>query len=1372
MRANCKNGGSGKEQSASQFRRGKGAQSKTLTGGERIIKMTETAHSTKTLRLFDAARGISGDYLRDVVVPFAFFLLLRWAEDEQREESAIAAFEDRDYQPQIPDEFSWSQIQFIYTSDYESENFRHFFRHVVSYFRHNISGAEGAARIIAQAAQAIDAEHFDRQPNTRLLREICRTIDEFSTRAFHNEMPEFFDRLVSEAVKQTRFAGEFYSPPNITELMLEIAEPKPGEKIYDPCFGTANFLAGAGKRMLNAAADSPAAWEQVKTNGIYGIELNPTAFLIGLTRTILAGISQPNLVLGNALERNGAEARPKFDIILAAPPIGSHSSHRRLFNHFPIKAHSLENFFVQHIAAHLAPNGRAIVAMPEGFLFRGGADFRLRKYLLENFCVEGIISLPEGSFAPFTMVKPNLVVFKRGRPAHNVWFQQIEAVPQKIGDKSVIFDAQEEARIFKRRQQPVKKDSPLYAKAKLNSWSAQPEFDGWTEKIKSASAEDRLWKISVATLEAKEFDLSVKKPEVNKVKIYIKRLQEKFPQLEVVKLKDLSAAEIISGVSYTRQNTDDRPADTSVPLIRVTELSSSGEIKTPSRFVSEHLLRRSVHKRLKTGDIILSTQGTIGKVGRVTEAIDGAIPAHGITIIRLRNEQINPVYFMNLLQFPAYQAWLKSESVGATIMNLPIKRLEELPIPVISSDLQQKIAAVYLEEGKPIDILEYLGNLEDVLEIEVLFLGDSLLDQLINTGFDEENLEFEIQELAEKLNDWTADIKIKNDLFLQPLKQLKNIAQKLADSFSLPEDIVRFGFLQIILDDIEKFKQNEIIRNSLAEQRRKVTGWSVPTSLLKLALAIQKVIPQQSRKLLYKGNIDISVEPSIAVLYEDTEFTVKVTNNYPLPVRDFVIEVGEDPDDSWSTKINLEPKKTEEIFLLGTPEETEFDTLPIKWRAIQFDDTIIDGEYVHRFQVVLNKTSSDQVKFGENPYIVGSPLQPDKNQQMFFGRQEIINEIKRTLRSRGESTVLLMEGNRRAGKTSILNQLQQPEILPNWVPVYFSMQEAEGSTQGNGISTEEIFYTLTKKIVLALHRLGYEFEVIGVGRITTDLSSLKLKSVLREKMRPEFEKGKPFELLDAQIEELQKVVGEKRILLMLDEFDKVHEGIQSGVTSSIVPENLRALLHKHSHISAILTGAKRIKRLRENYFSALYGLGIPIEVNALDENSARRLITEPVEDRLLFQTDAREKIIGLTKCQPYLIQSLCSRIFDECAETKERVVTQKIVETATETMTADNEHFKTLFEFIPTLRGRYIACLINDLEKSADRITFDLVSEKLLEAGIQHKPKELDEDLKSLRELDVLELENNSYRIKLPLFGKWLEKNEDIISVQKQAAEE
>ena len=107
-----------------------------------------------------------------------------------------------------------------------------------------------------------------------------------------------------------------------------------------------------------------------------------------------------------------------------------------------------------------------------------------------------------------------------------------------------------------------------------------------------------------------------------------------------------------------------------------------------------------------------------------------------------------------------------------------------------------------------------------------------------------------------------------------------------------------------------------------------------------------------------------------------------------------------------------------------------------------------------------------------------------------------------------------------------------------------------------------------------------------------------------------------------------------RIVWLLDEFDKLQDGIDSGITSPQVPENLRFLLQSDSRLTAILTSMKRFRRIREEYFSALYGLGTPFDVTSLSEEDAKSLVVSPVKGQLSYAPSAVTRLVQLVGRQP------------------------------------------------------------------------------------------------------------------------------------------
>jgi len=254
---------------------------------------------------------------------------------------------------------------------------------------------------------------------------------------------------------------------------------------------------------------------------------------------------------------------------------------------------------------------------------------------------------------------------------------------------------------------------------------------------------------------------------------------------------------------------------------------------------------------------------------------------------------------------------------------------------------------------------------------------------------------------------------------------------------------------------------------------------------------------------------------------------------------------------------------------------------------------------------------------------------------------------------------------------------------------------------------------------------------------------------------------------------------------MLDEFDKLQEGIDNGVTSPQVPENIRFLIQSYPKFSAILTGSRRLKRLREEYWSALYGLGTSIPVTALDVASARRVVTEPVRDKLSYSNEAIERVVDITARQPYLMQCLCNRVFAYAVQTKARSITLGVINEVATSLVRDNEHFASLWDYAGLgpetgrRRRQLILMLCARSFKQGTHTSFTTLHEQLTQSGIEASDEALDVDLTYLRELELIdlagELGDGHYRLAIPLMADWIEQQHDadvLISRARAEAEE
>ena len=371
---------------------------------------------------------------RDYVEQLAWLFFLKAfdeAEDQREEE---AEFGDEMYRRRLNGEYRWTSwasrtdrpdemLRFVdgdlwshlrnfgiveeageFDADPVGEQFRRIFSSVRNHSRRGAS--------FARVVQQVDRLHFSNRTDVIVLSEL------------------YEDLLKRVAADSPGYAGEFYTQRHIIRAMVEVVRPKVGERIYDPCFGTGGFLAGAGEYVRRTAGTlSGADLETLRRESFFGVELKPLTYLLGVMNLILHGIESANLELGNTLERHRANvsAKHRYHVILSNPPYGGKLA-RELQTNFTIRSGATEILFLQHIMANLVTGGRAAVIIPEGVLFRGGPDAKVRERLLGEFDVHTILSLPAGCFLPYTGVKTNVLFFDRrddGRGTEAIWYYEL-----------------------------------------------------------------------------------------------------------------------------------------------------------------------------------------------------------------------------------------------------------------------------------------------------------------------------------------------------------------------------------------------------------------------------------------------------------------------------------------------------------------------------------------------------------------------------------------------------------------------------------------------------------------------------------------------------------------------------------------------------------------------------------------------------------------------------------------------------------------------------------------------------------------------------------------------------------------------------------
>ena len=253
-----------------------------------------------------------------------------------------------------------------------------------------------------------------RDPET--LRAFLKTIDEF-TYDHSERLGDAFEYLLSVLGSQGD-AGQFRTPRHIIDFIVGILEPKKGETVLDPACGTSGFLISSYKHILAANTDPQGASTLTPDDkgrlaaNFKGYDISPDMVRLSLVNMYLHGFTDPHIFEYDTLtseERWNEYA----DVILANPPFMSPKGGIRPHNRFSVKSKRSEVLFVDYMAEHLMPSGRAGIIVPEGIIFQSQNAYKqLRKMLVEE-CLVAVVSLPAGVFQPYSGVKTSILILDK-----------------------------------------------------------------------------------------------------------------------------------------------------------------------------------------------------------------------------------------------------------------------------------------------------------------------------------------------------------------------------------------------------------------------------------------------------------------------------------------------------------------------------------------------------------------------------------------------------------------------------------------------------------------------------------------------------------------------------------------------------------------------------------------------------------------------------------------------------------------------------------------------------------------------------------------------------------------------------------------------
>lgn len=351
---------------------------------------------------------------------------------------------------------------------------------------------------------------YNYMKNGVLIRQVINVIDkiDFGSYDERHSFNDIYETILKD-LQSAGNSGEYYTPRAVTEFIVEMLDPKVGERFADFACGTGGFLTCALEHMKKQPDYKRTGGEEAVFNGIIGIEKKPMPHLLAVTNLVLHGVDAPNIKRDNSLEIDTRDINENHmvDKIGMNPPFGG-VEEKSVQNNFKKEFQTSEtaDLFMVMIMERLKENGKAGVVLPDGFLFGDeGVKAKIKEKLLTEFNLHTIIRLPKGVFAPYTDIRTNLLFFDKTGPTKDVWFFE----------------------------HPLPQGYKNYTKTKpIRLEEFEMVRDWWNKRIENKNA----WKVSVEQIKEVNFNLDLKNPST------------------ILENEDLSAKEIINDVyiSYSK----------------------------------------------------------------------------------------------------------------------------------------------------------------------------------------------------------------------------------------------------------------------------------------------------------------------------------------------------------------------------------------------------------------------------------------------------------------------------------------------------------------------------------------------------------------------------------------------------------------------------------------------------------------------------------------------------------------------------------------------------------------------------------------------------------------------------------------------------
>ena len=395
----------------------------------------------------------------------------------------------------------------------------------------------------------------------------------------------------------------------------------------------------------------------------------------------------------------------------------------------------------------------------------------------------------------------------------------------------------------------------------------------------------------------------------------------------------------------------------------------------------------------------------------------------------------------------------------------------------------------------------------------------------------------------------------------------------------------------------------------------------------------------------------------------------------------------------------------------------------------------------------LQVSQQQDFTFIPNPYSTGTPTH---DSAMFYGREQDMAFLKDNLGRTSAKTIVILYGQRRSGKTTLLHHLANTSILAEHIPILIDMQH-----HAYLFTINKFFRNISLRIHKELDKRGITIDSPHLQAFETD---------------PTF----AFELF---LDDVEAHLTHQRIILLIDEFEVLEDLVLKQKLDPEIFGYIRSLMQHRPHLNFLLAGTHQIEQLIKGYWSVFFNIALHYHLGHLSEQGARALITKPVEGTLTYEPHALHKIRQLTADQPYLIHLLCRSLVDHCNEQRKNYATINDVNAVLhEVMESGQFHFSWIWDTIQSAERITLSMLAHSSTEEHQRISLSEIEELYKHYHLPSKREQLTVHLKALIDADIIENVSDHtpdralahYRIPVGLIRQWLRKEKPIELVLRE----